>query len=525
MKELLFILTTSSGTFTLDVSPDGWDSGMITFERSEKYFGVFRSWTMPLKFVKTGALELRREFYTHGQAGQSTILIQKLDKVTMTYIAAFTGVLDFTTFKDTENYVEVTFHDAGVAKVIKDYGGTEYEIENSLMNSATEYNQSDVEFKYDTETYYGVELLTLGYNLLNKMTGGKLTSSDIILKSDYLSQVRYAEFDNEKLIFVPGSQLYYDGARFGSFKTTFEAWFHSLNTVFNLGLGIEVGQGGLETVRIEPKDYFLVNDIAMDFGPVNNLTVQMSSGLLFKTIEIGYDAKTYKNSGLLLKETELNAKTKWEIRTESNNKKLELVSKYRGDFNGVKDAIMSADGDETDDIFFLHLHAPDEAWQVDTNGAVRLIDGPGSPVEAGNLIITPRRNLARWAEYLSNVTYGLDGAYLYFTSAENQIRLYESSRDQVEDYANETDQLQLSQRTRFFPVTFDIEVGAPADFINTLLNNTAKIYTFDFKGNQYGGYIMKVEARIKGKSAQKITFLASNLYQNALMELINRRNG
>jgi hypothetical protein len=80
MKELKFTLTTSSGAVVLESSPDGWSESLIQWARSDKYWGVFRSFTVALKFVKTGATQLRTEFYQYGTAGTASIVIERLIK-------------------------------------------------------------------------------------------------------------------------------------------------------------------------------------------------------------------------------------------------------------------------------------------------------------------------------------------------------------------------------------------------------------------------------------------------------------
>ena len=526
MKDIEFILTTQTGTFTLDHSPDGWDESMITTERSEKYFGVFRSWTIPLKFIKDGAGYLRDEFYSFGFMASASIVIQKLDKTTDLYNVAFRGVLDFSTWMDTEKYVEVKFTDSGLPKYLKDNGGTEYEVENSYMTDSDVYAQEDIRFTYNSlKAYFGTQLMNVARSLVDKMTGGKVygTDSEFAVVSDYLDGEDYSDNDH-MVVLVPGSQWIYDGARFGEFKTTFESFYQSINSLFNLGIGIEYDQGGNQTLRIEPKDYFLSTDVGYDFGEVENLSINLASKFIYNRVKIGYPAQDYQYDDL--KNTEVNATSKWKQDTDFNSVELDLVSKYRGDGNGIINTFQIINDGEAnndiDDIYFVELYFTSGAWKIWQGGKVK--DTNDNKFLFLNPEISTRRNLTRWADFLSDCTFGIENRELKFTSGENLIKYYSSSiYDGILPYESETADLELGQGGKFMPLIFEVETACPADFITTLQENMNDIYTFTYNGIQLGGYIMKVETKVSGKSAQKITFLASYLYRNNIVSLIDRK--
>jgi hypothetical protein len=389
------------------------------------------------------------------------------------------------------------------------------------MTSLTTYASEDVTFVHNGKTYYGTELYNVGKNLLNKMSSGMVTSGTLTLTSDYLTGYDYTTA-NKKIIMVPVSQFGYDGQREGFFKTTFMDWFKTVQAMFGLGMGIEYDAVGNEVLRIEPIEYFFTDTEGFSIGTISDLSVSFSKSLAFRRVKIGYTSQEYNTAGL--QNIEINAGTEWNIETETISKDLDLISKYRGDGQGVIDFLTGTEDRNYDDIFLIQIY-DDTPWKFDDLGRVKITgSGIGTAVILYNSLITPRRNLERWAEYLGNTTYGLDGNDITFSSGDNLISQNETAVDGV-TFTPESAPVELAQRTRFFPVIFEIKSDMPIDFIENLISFTNKIITFDFNGFEYGGYIMKVEAELTGKSSHVIQLLASNNYQNALNELINRRNG
>ncbi len=136
MDKLKFILTTNyqwpgsvSVITTLTHSPMGWDESIIKYIRSDKYFGLFKSVTPKLQFVKEGAEILRDMFYKRGIEADAILTIQILDSVQLTYSDYYIGNVDFSTFKDNLTDVEVVVVQSGDWEKIKSKFDNEYEID------------------------------------------------------------------------------------------------------------------------------------------------------------------------------------------------------------------------------------------------------------------------------------------------------------------------------------------------------------------------------------------------------------
>lgn len=528
MNDLMFVLITNEdGYKTLDVSPDGWDESMITWERSEKYWGVFRSWTIPLKFVKDGATYLRREFYTNGMLGYAQIYIKKYDKVNQLWFTSFVGYMDFATFKDSDYYVECSFSDSGAAKLLKDYGGNEYQIGNGKVDS---YGfTEDVIFKHSGSQFYGSKILHLGISLLNIMSAGEVIAANpkYSLRSDYLTNLTYSDVygtpANHQVIMVPGAQFRDKNQKIGYFRTSFDDWFKSVSALFNLGLGIEYDATGKEVIRIEPKAYFFATGDPLDFGQVKNIQISTAAKLLFKRLKIGYEPKTYSNDTALYRNNEVNATAKWEIKNDISGNEMDLVSKYRADGAGIVDIINTGTDSSDEDIFFVQLEyvAPD--WIIDTVGKAQVTNEATAAYDLINSLITPRRNLMRWVDYLSSCMFGMAGEDLAFTSGDNEIQFRKTSlSDGGTGFVNEDLSWEITNPDWFFPVIFEVETAAPADLISQIMAKPTGLYQFTFNGVNYLGHIMKIDAKISGRSAQKMTFLANA--STSFYNLIDRTN-
>lgn len=532
-RELLFILRCTVGSLILDTSPDGYDESAITFERSEKYFGVFKSWTMPLQFVKDSALLLREEFYTYGFGSVAELEVQKLNKNTDSFSLIYKGKLDFATWKDTPQYVEVAFKDYGAAKLIKDYGGTEYQVGNGVKIYGGEYGQ-DVEFEISGgSTYYGVNLLTLAKSLVDKMSDGAVynPSPTLFVQSDFLTNVTYKEQSDQKIILIPGKQMRFpdSGDPVGDFRTSFDDWFKSVNALFNLGVGVETDTTtGYDIIRIEPKSYFFDTGITEDFGTVKNCTISLATKYMFKRLRIGYESKEYNNVGDDWRTMEINATSKWEVKNEFSAQELDLVSKYRGDGYGIQDLLLpDENGNRDQEIFFVQVYLDSGTWYLDDRGRGRQANSPGTEFALWNSLITPRRNLRRFTgeagvnyKWLGNFFFGTGLGNLVFTSGDNSIQFKDSSMDGT-NWLLESDEWTILPNPIFYPIIFEIEVALPLTVISDILARPYGLYEFTFENYVYRGHIMKIDTKVAGRSAQKITILADGSI--TVSQLIDRK--
>lgn len=126
-----YTLILESGEFDLLNAPEGWEETFLKNQRSTDYWGLIRSFTMPMKFVLDGAYLLRKEFYEKGIPAKAQIRVEILENRTWAYRLVYEGEIDFTEFEDSSdgNSVTVRATDIGIAEMIASYDKAVYEID------------------------------------------------------------------------------------------------------------------------------------------------------------------------------------------------------------------------------------------------------------------------------------------------------------------------------------------------------------------------------------------------------------
>lgn len=144
-KELLYFITDESGhTYSNDANgnlvttstpkplanaPDGWQEAAIQYGRNTTYFGIVRSFTVPLGFVKLGARIARQLYYSvKGVQAVAKLIIAKYDKFKMVYEKVYSSALNFSTIQDTETTTTIQATDDDLTMLLKANESTTYDI-------------------------------------------------------------------------------------------------------------------------------------------------------------------------------------------------------------------------------------------------------------------------------------------------------------------------------------------------------------------------------------------------------------
>jgi len=135
------MIQTSNVPVPLKFSPGGWMDTELKFSRSEHYYGINRSYSIPLKFVGDGAAILRHLFYTGRgieQLVQLVVLRWQPSDMTLpdgtfrpgdSWYLYYKGVIDLPKMKDkVQEGVEVNVMEGGVVQLLKAYENAVFKI-------------------------------------------------------------------------------------------------------------------------------------------------------------------------------------------------------------------------------------------------------------------------------------------------------------------------------------------------------------------------------------------------------------
>lgn len=116
-------------------TPDGWKDVLVKYGRNNRYFGLFRDFTVQMKFYRDAALVMRSLYWNKGVEAYCKLLIHKNDRSAWPdkYKTWYTGEIDFSKFRQGKiSEVTASVMEGGVAKYLKANENTVYEIEVDL---------------------------------------------------------------------------------------------------------------------------------------------------------------------------------------------------------------------------------------------------------------------------------------------------------------------------------------------------------------------------------------------------------
>lgn len=496
MKYLQFILTYNGSDTTLNYAPDGWDDTMVKWERSTKYWGLFRSFTVQLKFVMDGARILRQAFYTDGVGSDVRVTIKKLNRITHVYYTAYVADVDFATFKDTDNYVEVMLVEGGLSKLIKNRASTIFTFPDIFEGY---YSDGQIVHLFSPSSGKWVEcwrLINVFRDLVDKITDGGITSGAYAVKSTMLDE-------NHTIV----SGVFYDPGSFVAYlETSLDNYYKSVNALYSIGMGIEF-ENGVETLVIEPLSYFFTNTTIYHFDVIKDFELTVSDQLLFNTVKLGFPEQDYEEDGLYAYgKNEANTYTMFSAPVHGIKNELDLTSKYRGDISGVRD-LEQTELTQTE-IFFFEIFTPIVYPQtmVLKMGQIQRVDHVAS--QLFNAGITPRRLLDVHKSFIESCLDN-NGGSLNFGSggnrqAENQTQEYGETT-----WVNEYDGFTLGAPSLFKPYLFNITVPLVDDLNSIISKASTGLITFTWQGNNYQGFIMDVKVKLSGRGQTEFKLLSA----------------
>lgn len=112
--------------------PDGWRDTLIKYGRNLSYWGLFREFTVPMRFTKDGAKILRYMFWEKGMEGIVHYGKSKLNRLAYPHVYEpwFLGEIDLSKFRQIQkdSTVVVNVMEGGLSKLLKAFENTSYDI-------------------------------------------------------------------------------------------------------------------------------------------------------------------------------------------------------------------------------------------------------------------------------------------------------------------------------------------------------------------------------------------------------------
>lgn len=516
MKDLRFTIIWGTNIFselTLEHSPDGWDDNSLTVERSSTYYGIFRSYTIKLKFVKDGAELLRDIFYNGGNTFanlgnppgvDSFILIEKLDKMSLTYEQVFTGSFDFGSYNDYQNYVEITIVDTGLTNLIKANQDNEYTVEFLTGNSFIHpvyYITKRVEFIYFSR------LLEL---IFDRVTNGLYTQGKYGLDMTALTTLESSNLFRYVLTNHAALKTY----RMTNAKTTFKDLMRTLFTLCKITASIEK-VGGLDTLVLYQIGSVFPADVIISTDNVTNFKLSVATDYFYNKVIAGHLTQDYGDA-TEDSSREFNVETEFRITNLPVNNELNLVTAYRADTAGIKLAMSDLKNMPDEEELFICVI--DRTFVVDhwdwkfESGFVKQNNVTTSTYNAR---ISPRRIIEYHSDFLSSVRYGNDPGQIEFISTNLYNHLnytrYQNTTIPPEppDFVHEGSGYQLPASQLFHPLFIEFDTDLPVNLIKLLMAKPYGKIQFTYQGTVFSGFLISISIKLYGKCSGKIKLLSS----------------
>jgi len=515
MKDLRFTIIWGTNVFseyTLEYSPDGWDDNALTVERSSTYYGIFRSYTIKLKFVRDGAELLRDLFYNGGNkfsnlgnpAGVEAFLhIEKLNRFSLEYELIYTGSFDYGTFADYSEYVEATIVDSGLTNLVKANQDNEYEViflTGSSFNHPR-YPNSRVEFIYFS---------TLVEKIFDKLTNGLYSQGKYGLDLTALTTLEASNIFRIVLTNHAALKTY----RMTNAKTSFKDLLRTLFVLYKITASIEK-RGGKDTLVLYQIDSVFPADIILSTDNVTNFKLSVANDYFYNKVMAGHVTQDYGDA-TEDSSREFNVESEFRITNLPVNIELDLRTAYRADTTGIKLAMVDIHSMPDEEELFIcviqrYFDVDHFDWELEP-GFVKQND---VSTACYNARISPRRLIEYHSDFLSSVRYGNDPGQIEFVSTNlynqsNYTRYVNSTiPPDPPEFVHEGSGYQLSAAQLFHPIYIEFETDLPVDLLNLLMAKPYGRIEFRYLENTYSGYLINVSIKLAGKCSGKLKLLCS----------------
>lgn len=503
--DLRYTITTDYAVTVLAHAPEGWEEGLIKWVRNEKYWGLFRSFSVPMKFALDGKAALAEAYANQGAEARAEVKIERCDPDTWTYVDYYNAVVDFSNIKWGYDFIECNLIEGGISQVIKAKEGVMYNLRKAPYNAEIPIVEIGIA-NLSTSVFKAATFRACLEALLHQMYGAVVP-----VYSELLDDLDAA---NQTLYITNGRGIRVNDHNLDSLTTSLWDMFQFLNARHCCGMGVEVIDG-VDTVVIDYREYFMQNSEIVATVP-NGMEIEIAPASQFMANKIKYGWATWQPDEVpaAYQDNRFAKECEATIPTKTVSRDIEAVSKYYTDGELIK-YLYSLGGPSSDDnsmdneIFGLHVnYAPySEADYIMHPGSCN-----GVPV-ALNTYFAPKRCLLRWKVFIESITAGITETtslpYVVPTLPKGNTGVYTTCADLIPLQVNEDDTVILTGASNMFmPYIFKLKVAGTVDIADIFEGNHNGYITFTYGAVTLKGYIMEVSANPTRRKELEFTLLA-----------------
>lgn len=246
--------------------------------------------------------------------------------------------------------------------------------------------------------------------------------------------------------------------------------WEGINPILNLGLGYEVVDS-VQVIRIEQKGHFIGDTPPVNFSNVREISSSYDQDFIFKSITTGYKTgKPEDISGIDDPYKQVRA-----TRIKLSGKELNLESDFIASGLSIettrrKTREKSADYKFDNNTFIISLNTDDlspDVYLPELDENFASVTNLLNPETRYNLVLTPLRNLLRWANYLGGCLQSYLTSSYKFVSGEgnydmtSDANLGSCARAVIGDNLSESADISLASYNAtfgyfFLPILYDI---------------------------------------------------------------------
>lgn len=360
------------------------------------------------------------------------------------------------------------------------------------------------------------------------------------VKSDFLTNYRSTSHGTvatgNELVFFNGWAVGKIATREDFILVTLRQFIKALRVFENCGFGIET-IAGVDTLVIEPLEYWLNNTNMMNLPDIAQVETTLATELIHSEISVGYQKYEYNdNFGLDEFNGTLNFKT-----PETNiTKTLDLISPIRADGAGIdyirklrldkiyktKIAQNNRDVNFDNDLFCVYARwdtysAPTTYYKTIDNSIdlASTPTGTAYPLNQVNYYLSPKRCLKRNGGFIKSFLWGYSSEALQFLTTENNpdvVSQLTAETVAVTETSNET--ISGLNTALFHPVYITISIPGTFSIVDFLSVYSSGLFTFTYNGDLYKGILVEAEINMAYNQTSTIKLLSH--ISNDLTKLI-----